>query len=275
LSLTTGEMSAADLAAVVGNRNDGGFGFGDGNGWWVILLFLLLGNGGWGNGYGGGNGGAGGLYPWMNQAEITSDGFRDQMLNSNITSIRDSIGDISTQLCNGFSNVQMNAMQTLSVCRTLSTQVLTAHRRSSPPAAAISVWLPVRHRTSFRVSLPLQGLLMRITQEILFRVSLTVRRLFLTNFVSLNLMRRTTRLLILNVSLLWLTLQLHRRHRTHLFRGVSLMKLMLCITGFLIALFRQLPFTAGHLSLPAIRIRVAVATATSTTKGGIYLCQNI
>lgn len=31
MSLTTGEMSAADLAAVVGNRNDG---FGDmGSGW--------------------------------------------------------------------------------------------------------------------------------------------------------------------------------------------------------------------------------------------------
>ena len=110
MSLTTGEMSAADLAAVVGNSNgNGGFGFGNGEGWWIILLFLLLGNGGWGNGYGGGNGGAGGLYPWMNQAEITSDGFRDQMLNSNITSIRDSIGDISTQLCNGFAGVEQGA----------------------------------------------------------------------------------------------------------------------------------------------------------------------
>ena len=46
------------------------------------------------------NGGAGGLYPWMNQAEITSDGFRDQMLNSNITSIRDGVNNLSSQLCN-------------------------------------------------------------------------------------------------------------------------------------------------------------------------------
>lgn len=99
MSLTTGEMSAADLAAVVGtNRNDGGFGFDGNSGWWIILLFLLLGNGNWGNGFGG-NGGAGGLYPWMNQAEITSDGFRDQMINNNITGIRDSIGNLSTQLC--------------------------------------------------------------------------------------------------------------------------------------------------------------------------------
>lgn len=41
----------------------------------------------------------------MNQSNQINDGFRDQMLNSNITSIRDGIGDISTQLCNGFAGV--------------------------------------------------------------------------------------------------------------------------------------------------------------------------
>lgn len=109
MSLTTSEMSCADIAAVMGaNRNDNGFGD-MGSGWWFILLFLIFGNG-WGNGYGGGsNGGVGGLYPWMNQTETINDGFRDQMLNSNITSIRDSIGDISTQLCNGFAGVEQGA----------------------------------------------------------------------------------------------------------------------------------------------------------------------
>lgn len=112
MSLTTGEMSAADLAAVVGN-NGNGFGFGGDGGFWIILLFLcLFGNGGWGNGFGGGsNGGAGGLYPWMNQTEVVNDGFRDQMLNGNINSIRDGINGVQTQLCNGFSDVQMSAMQ--------------------------------------------------------------------------------------------------------------------------------------------------------------------
>ena len=113
MSLTTGEMSAADLAAVVGNRNDG-FGFGGDGGWWIILLFLcLFGNGGWGNGFGGGNNsGTGSLfYPFMNQTDTINSGFRDQMLNDNITGIRDSINGISTQLCNGFSNVQMSGMQ--------------------------------------------------------------------------------------------------------------------------------------------------------------------
>lgn len=97
------------VAPMYGNGG-GGFGGGFGSeGWWIILLFVLL--GGFGNGWGG-NGGYGGgnsLYPWMNQAEITTDGFRDQMLNSNITSIRDGIGDISTQLCNGFAGVEQGA----------------------------------------------------------------------------------------------------------------------------------------------------------------------
>lgn len=90
---------------------NGGFGNGFGGDWgWIILLLLIAGNGGWGfGGFGGGMGGfaADGamLYPWMNQAEITSDGFRDQMLNNNVTSIRDGINAVQTQLCNGFAGV--------------------------------------------------------------------------------------------------------------------------------------------------------------------------
>ena len=106
MSLTTGEMSAADLAAVVGtNRNDG-FGFGGDGAWWIILLFLVLG-GGWGNGFGGGYGGAGGLYPWLNNSQNINDGFRDQMMNSNVTSIRDGVSALSTQLCNCCGDMQM------------------------------------------------------------------------------------------------------------------------------------------------------------------------
>lgn len=83
--------------------NGGGFGDFGGSGWWILLLFILL--GGWNNnGFAGGYG-ANDLYPWMNQSNQMNDGFRDQMLNGNITSIRDGIGDISTQLCNGFAGV--------------------------------------------------------------------------------------------------------------------------------------------------------------------------
>lgn len=103
-----GSMFTMPVSPMYGN---GGNGFGMGSDWAWIILLILLSNGGWG-GFGGGFGGMGGfaadgaaLYPWMNQAEITSDGFRDQMMNNNITSIRDGISDISTQLCNGFAGV--------------------------------------------------------------------------------------------------------------------------------------------------------------------------
>lgn len=94
----------------------GNGGFGNGNGFggdswaWIILLLLLAGNG-WGNnnGNGGfmGNSGAGSLYPWMNQAEITTNGFQNQLLNDNVTSIRDGISALSTQLCNCCGDMQM------------------------------------------------------------------------------------------------------------------------------------------------------------------------
>lgn len=57
------------------------------------------------NGFGGGAWGMDGLYPWMNNSQNINNGFRDQMLNDNITSIRDGVTGISTQLCNGFAGV--------------------------------------------------------------------------------------------------------------------------------------------------------------------------
>lgn len=84
--------------------NGGGFGFG---GDWAWILLLLVLGGGWG-GFGmGGMMGAGmlgmdmgfGLYPWMNQVNQMNDGFRDQMMNGNINSIRDGVQGLSTQLC--------------------------------------------------------------------------------------------------------------------------------------------------------------------------------
>ena len=100
------------VAPMYGGGN-GGFGSGFGGDWGWIILLLLIAGGGWGNGFGGfGGGGVSGfaadgamLYPWMNQAEVTNSGFRDQMLNNGITSIRDGISGIFTQLCNGFAGV--------------------------------------------------------------------------------------------------------------------------------------------------------------------------
>lgn len=94
-----------------GGFGNNGFGGGFGGDWgWIILLLLIAGNG-WG-GFGGfgnnlANDGAV-LYPWMNQAEITTDGFNNQMLNTNVTAIRDAISNLSTQLCNCCADMQMS-----------------------------------------------------------------------------------------------------------------------------------------------------------------------
>lgn len=98
-----------------------GFGFGDGNGWWIILLFLLCGNGLWG-GFGGMGGmwpmmmggmGAGMgmdyLYPWLNNSEHISDGFRDQQIQSTLGTIQNGIttgfSGVQQSLCSGFAGV--------------------------------------------------------------------------------------------------------------------------------------------------------------------------
>ena len=103
--------------------NGGGFGNGFGNDWGWIILLLLFAGGGWGNGFGGGFGGGFANYefPWLFNGQQginnnVSDGFRDAQLQDSMTSVRDGIsqlstqlcgccGDISTQLCNGFNGV--------------------------------------------------------------------------------------------------------------------------------------------------------------------------
>ena len=98
----------------------GGGGFGNGGfggDWGWIILLLLFAGGGWG--MGGGFGGFGNMmlgydFPWLlngqqNIMANTNNGFRDQMLNDNITSIRDGVSNLSTQLCNGFAGVEQGA----------------------------------------------------------------------------------------------------------------------------------------------------------------------
>ena len=89
--------------------NNGGFGFGGDWGW--IILLLLFAGGGWGNGFGGGFGGNYD-FPWLltGQQNIntnTNNGFRDAMINDNITSVRDGIASLSTQLCGCCGDMQM------------------------------------------------------------------------------------------------------------------------------------------------------------------------
>ena len=92
-----GNMSPADMAAVVGNNNDS-FGFGGNGAWWIFILFLFAMNNGWGNGFGGNNAGAG-----------MQRGFDQQAVMSGIGDISGAIGNgfanVQTALCNGFAGV--------------------------------------------------------------------------------------------------------------------------------------------------------------------------
>ena len=91
--------------------SNGGFGGFGGDSWAWILLLLLIGGNGWGmGGFGGGFGGY--EFPWLfnGQQNIntnTNNGFRDAMINDGITSIRDGISGLSTQLCNCCGDMQM------------------------------------------------------------------------------------------------------------------------------------------------------------------------
>lgn len=111
------------VAPAYAGGGNGGFGNSWGGDWgWIVLLLLLAGNGGWGMGFGGGFGGAGNMmlgydFPWIltgqqNINSNTNGGFRDAMLNDGITSIRDGIGNLSTQLCNGFAGVNATVNST-------------------------------------------------------------------------------------------------------------------------------------------------------------------
>lgn len=100
------------VAPMYGGGGGLGNGFG-GDSWLIILILLILGNGGWGNGFGGGFGGGSGEFPWLfnGQSGINSNtntGFQNAMLNDNITSIRDGINSLSTQICNCCGDMQMS-----------------------------------------------------------------------------------------------------------------------------------------------------------------------
>ena len=102
------------VAPAYGMGGNSGFGSWGGDGWWVILfLFAIMGNG-WGNGFGGFGGNAGAFYdfPWLlnGQAGInanTNAGFQNAQLSDGITSVRDGILALSTQLCNCCGDMQM------------------------------------------------------------------------------------------------------------------------------------------------------------------------
>ena len=118
-------VSLSDIAALLGNRNGNGSGLASDDGILLLVIILLFGGfgrgfGNQGGGYGAGMAGGNELYPWLNNADQINDGFRDQMIQTNILGISQQVQALATQLCNccgdmqltlanGFAGVENNA----------------------------------------------------------------------------------------------------------------------------------------------------------------------
>ena len=96
----TDNLSAADLAAVLGNNNGNDFGS---NGAWWLLILLIFANNGWGNGFGGGN--CGYMPPYATTSDVQG-GFDQAALVAGINGI-------TSALSNGFANAEISRANTL------------------------------------------------------------------------------------------------------------------------------------------------------------------
>lgn len=104
MSLTNGELSAADVAAVTGNGNNM-WGNGDGSFWIFILFLFAMMNGNWGNG-GNNNNTYPAIQQGFDQAAITS-----QLAGIN-TAVMNGFANAEVGRCNSIANLtnQLNAM---------------------------------------------------------------------------------------------------------------------------------------------------------------------
>lgn len=105
MSLTTSEMTPADLAAVTGNNNNGAFGM-DGGAWWIIILFLFVFMGWGGNGWG--NNGMNGFNGAGAQGALTR---QDLCMDMNFNDLKNSVSNIRNGIYEGFSSTAVQNMQ--------------------------------------------------------------------------------------------------------------------------------------------------------------------
>jgi hypothetical protein len=119
MALTDESGNGFNVSMPVAPAYGGGFGggFGDGNWSWLIVLFLFAMMGGWNGGFGGFGGYGGGMlgidFPWLLNGQNginnnVNDGFRDAQLHDSVTSVRDGINGLATQLCGCCGDMQMS-----------------------------------------------------------------------------------------------------------------------------------------------------------------------
>lgn len=116
--------SLSDIAAVTGNRNDGGWG--DGNGWWVLIILFAIfggwgGNNGWGN-----NGNSGYAATAATQADIQR-GFDTSAVTNKLNGLENGLCDgfygLNTAVMSGTNTLQ-NAIQQASTANLQNTYTL-------------------------------------------------------------------------------------------------------------------------------------------------------
>lgn len=108
---STQDNMVMPVTPMYGGGYGGGMGFG--GDWAWILLLLLIGGNGWGmGGFGGFAGGLGIDFPWLLNGQNginnnVNDGFRDAQLHDSVTSVRDGVSALATQLCGCCGDMQM------------------------------------------------------------------------------------------------------------------------------------------------------------------------
>ena len=107
-------MAYPVMPAYGGGFGDGFGGFGDS--WIILFLFAMMFGGGWGGmgGFGGWGGGFGNMFefPWLLNGQNginnnVNDGFRSAQISDSITSVRDGVSGLATQLCDCCGDIQM------------------------------------------------------------------------------------------------------------------------------------------------------------------------
>lgn len=111
MSLTTSEMTPADIAAVTNGGNNRNDGWGGDWGAWIIL-FLIFGMFGWGGfgGFGGGFGGNAGASGALTRADLCQD-MNFSQLENGVRGIQQGICDSTFALNNSINGLGMNMMQ--------------------------------------------------------------------------------------------------------------------------------------------------------------------
>ena len=107
----TDDSMVMPVAPAYGSGFGGGMGFG-GDWAWILLLLLIGGNGCGMGGFGGFGGGLGIDFPWLLNGQNginnnVNDGFRDAQLHDSVTSVRDGVSALATQLCGCCGDIQM------------------------------------------------------------------------------------------------------------------------------------------------------------------------